>query len=244
MKLEEKRVLITGGGSGIGLAVATSYAREGAAVVIAGRSRERLDAGLAAAGEVAGRMLARTADVKDLDEVRRLVQWAEAELGGIDILVNNAGVNVPRRSLAELSPEDWRKMVEINLNGAFYCIHEVLPGMRKRGSGLILNISSIAGVRISEVAGAGYSATKFGLSTLSYFTGIEERENGIRSCLICPGEVNTAILDDRPNPMPAADRLEILQPEDVAAAALFIAMLPPRATVPELVISPSRARFG
>ncbi len=244
MKLKDQGVLVTGGGSGIGLAIAESFASEGAEVIICGRGQDRLDAALAGAGELAERIRARVVDVSNRDDVRRLVAWTEDQLGAIDILVNNAGVNVPQRSLAELSVEDWRQMVEINLNGAFYVIHDVLPGMRARNSGLIINISSVAGARVSEIAGAGYSASKFGMSTLSYFTGIEERENGIRSCVICPGEVNTPILDYRPVPVPEEDRQNILQPEDVAAAALFVATLPPRATVPELIITPSSAYFG
>ena len=244
MKLSGKGVLITGGGSGIGLAIAESFAREGARIVISGRSAERLEEGRAQTGELADRILTRATDVSNRDDVRALVAWAEEQLGGIHILVNSAGVNVPDRALADLSVDDWRLMVEINLNGAFYCIHDVLPAMRERKEGLIINISSIAGVRISGVAGVGYSASKYGMSTLSYFAGIEEREYNIRSSIICPGEVNTPILDRRPVPVPEEKRRAILQPEDVAAAALFIATLPPRASVPELIITPTLIPFG
>ena len=237
MKLTGKGVLVTGGGSGIGLAIAESFAGEGAKVVITGRNARKLEAARSQSGDLAQRILAGSADVSSREDVHQLVAWSERQLGAIDILVNNAGVNVPNRTLGELSVEDWEQMVKINLNGAFYCIHEVLPAMRTRKSGLIINISSVAGARIAEVAGAGYSASKFGMSTLSYFTGIEERENGIRSCVICPGEVNTPILDQRPVPVPEEKRQSILQPEDVAAAALFVATLPPRATVPELVLA-------
>lgn len=244
MKLDGKGALVTGGGSGIGLAIATCFAREGAAVVIAGRTVERLEAARREAGDVGERIIPRVADVAHQDQVRELVAWAEEHLCGIDILVNNAGINVPRRTLAELSPDDWRRLVEVNLNGAFYCIHEVLPRMREREAGQIINIASDAAVRISEVSGVGYSAAKFGMSALSLFTGIEEGDHGIRSSLICPGEVNTPILDHRPVPVPDEKRRQILQPEDVAAAALFVATLPPRVTVPELIITPSKARFG
>jgi NAD(P)-dependent dehydrogenase (short-subunit alcohol dehydrogenase family) len=242
-KLTGKGALITGGGSGIGLAIAQSFAGEGAAVVIAGRSPERLDAALAEAGSLASHIAARPADVSSREQVRELVAWSEDHLAGIDILVNNAGINVKHRALAELSVEDWEKVIEINLNGSFYCIHEVLPRMRERNSGLIINISSTAGIRVSEIAGPGYSVSKHGMSALSLATGMEEREHGIRSCLICPGEVNAPILDHRPVPVPEEKRRQILQPEDIAAAALFVATLPPRATVPQLVITPSHARF-
>ncbi len=244
MKLQDKRVLITGGGSGIGLGIAETFAREGAHIVITGRSAERLESARAGLGEASDRIFARAADVSDREQAAGLVAWTEEKLGGIDILVNNAGINVPQRTLAGLDPEDWRRMVEINLNGPYYCIHATLPGMRRRKDGYIINISSIAGVRILEVAGVGYTASKYGMTALSFFTGIEERENGIRSCVICPGEVNTPIIDRRPNPMSAEDRAQILQPEDIAAAALFVATLPKRASVPELIMTPSRARFG
>ena len=115
--------------------------------------------------------------------------------------------------------------------------------MRSRRAGLIITISSVAGVRASVLGGAAYSASKFGASALSQMVGMEEAENGIRSCLICPGEVNTPILDDRPIRPTSEACSAMLQPEDLAQAALFLAMLPPRATVPEMVITPSTQTY-
>jgi len=157
--------------------------------------------------------------------------------------VNNAGVNVPKRALSELSTEDFDKIVRVNLNGAFYVIHGVLPVMRKQGGGLIINVSSVAGVRASELGGAAYSASKFGLSGLSKTIGVEEAKNGIRSCLIYPGEVNTPILDARPVVPDAEQRAKMLQPEDLAQAALLVATLHTRATIPEMVVTPTLQRF-
>jgi NADP-dependent 3-hydroxy acid dehydrogenase YdfG len=244
MKLQDKRVLITGGGSGIGLGVTELFAAEGANIVITGRSEERLETAKAGLGEAGERVSVRACDVSDRAQVADLVAWTEGRLGGIDILVNNAGVNVTDRSLAKVSPEDWQQMVDINLNGAFYCIHEVLPGMRARQDGYIINVSSIAGIRVYELAGVGYTASKYGMAALSLCAGVEERENGIRVCNICPGEVNTPIIDRRAEVMPPEVRAQILQPEDVAAAALFVATLPKRASVPELVITPTKNRFA
>lgn len=243
-KLDGIVALVTGGGSGIGLAIATSFAREGARVIITGRSQKRLEKARSGAGDLASRIEIHPADVADRGQVRELVRQIDQTAGKVDILVNNAGVNVVERSLAKLASEDWDRMVAVNLNGAFYCTQEVLPGMREKGKGLIINISSVAGVRITEVAGVGYAASKYGMSAMSYFTGIEEREHGIRTCLICPGEVNTPILDQRPVPVPEERRRQILQPEDIAAAALFVATLPDRVSVPELIMSPVSARFG
>ena len=244
MKLEGKSAIVTGGGSGIGRAIAESFAREGAAVVTVGRNAEKLEAARQEAGAAAGRILPRALDVSDRAAVHDMVEWAEGELGKIDILVNNAGTNVPRRSLSELSADDFEKMVNINLNGAFYCVYEVLPKMRARWDGLIINVSSVAGVRASVIGGAGYTASKFGMAGLSLTIGLEEAENGIRSCLICPGEVNTPILEDRPVIPDAEARTRMLQPQDLAQAALFVATLHPRACVPEMIITPTVQKFS
>ena len=244
MKLEGKCVIVTGGGSGIGRAIAGFFAREGARVVTVGRNAEKLEAARQEAGDVSSRILPRAVDVSDRAAVHDMVEWAGAELGRIDILVNNAGTNVPRRSLSELSIDDFEKMININLNGAFYCAHEVLPRMRVQQDGLIINVSSVAGVRASVIGGAGYTASKFGMAGLSLTIGLEERTNGIRSCLICPGEVNTPILEDRPVIPDAEARARMLQPEDLAHAALFVATLHPRATIPEMIVTPTTQKYS
>ena len=243
MKLENKIALVTGAGSGIGRAVAETFAQEGAHVVSVGRTREKLDSAKREAGETGVRIHPRALDVSDRTAAKALVAATVAQFGAIDILVNNAGVNVPCRALSELSMDDFDKIVQVNLNGAFYLIHEVLPIMRERRDGLIINVSSIAGIRGSELGGAAYSASKFGMAGLSKTVGLEEGDNGIRSCLIYPGEVNTPILDSRPVVPDADQRARMLQPEDLAQAALLVATLHPRATIPELVISPTIQKF-
>ncbi len=244
MRLAGKNVLVTGGGSGIGRGIAECFAREGAKVVIVGRTAEKLEAVCKAAGADSERILPRVADATDRASVDAAVAWATEQLGSIDILVNNAGTNVARRAIKDLSTEDFDLMISTNLNGPFYFVHAVIPQMRERGEGLIINISSTAGVRVSEVAGGGYSASKFGLAALSLQIGLEEGKNGVRSCMICPGEVNTPILDKRPVVPSDERRAKMLQPEDLAAAALLIATLHPRATIPELIITPTLQQFG
>jgi NAD(P)-dependent dehydrogenase (short-subunit alcohol dehydrogenase family) len=244
MRLQGKTSIVTGAGSGIGRAIAETFAREGARVITVGRSAAALEKARQAAGELAKRLQPRPADVSDRAAVRELVGEVERDLGKIDILVNNAGINVPRRALRELAAEDFDSMVEINLTGAFNMIQAVLPGMRARGDGLIINVSSTAGVRAATVAGAGYAASKYGLSALSLSIGLEEGENGIRACLICPGEVNTPILDRRPAVPSPEQRARMLQPEDVAQAALLAATLHPRATIPQLIITPAIQKFS
>jgi NADP-dependent 3-hydroxy acid dehydrogenase YdfG len=237
MDLTGKIALVTGGGSGIGLGIALALAREGCQVVVCGRDADRLRR---AAAEFDGRppILPRPCDVARREQVGELVRGVETELGAIDVLVNSAGVNVARRSIAELAPDDWDRMLAVNATGAFNMIHAVLPGMRRRDSGLIVNISSIAGKRAMELAGPGYCASKFALSALGTAVALEERAHGIRVTNVYPGEVDTPILEQRPTPVPPERRAEMVRPEDVAACVVTVARLPDRVQVPELIITP------
>ncbi|HEV3259911.1 MAG TPA: SDR family oxidoreductase [Gemmataceae bacterium] len=237
-RLQGQTALVTGGGSGIGLAVARLLLGEGARVAITGRDEAKLRRAADAlhAGE---RLMHHPADVSDAGQVQALVRRVTEEMGPIDILVNNAGTNIKERRLRELTSENWKLLVETNLDGAFYCTHAVLPQMLERHSGFIVYVSSIAGKRASPLGGAAYAASKFGMSALGLCLAAEEKDSGIRVSVIYPGEVETPILDVRPEPVSAEQRRQILQPEDVAAAVLFVVTLPPRVSVPELVIKPT-----
>jgi NAD(P)-dependent dehydrogenase (short-subunit alcohol dehydrogenase family) len=238
MSLLNRTALVTGGGSGIGAAIALALAKAGCRVAICGRREDRLQ-------ETAARhrgefpLLVHAADIADRDDVSRLFTWAEHELGHIDILVNSAGINVPQRAMAELSPDDWDRVLQVNATGAYNCIRMVLPEMRRRRDGLIINICSIAGLRTGLLGGVAYNASKFAMAALGRTLAVEEKDHGIRVTTIYPGEVETPILDDRPEPVSDEHRARILQPEDVAAAAMMIVHLPARAHVPELVIKPT-----
>ncbi|MFO0899376.1 MAG: SDR family oxidoreductase [Pirellulales bacterium] len=243
MKLSGKTAVVTGGGTGIGKAVALALAAEGCRVAIVGRREDKLrETAAAFKGEPA--ILCRAADVADAAQVEQLFAWADKELGKVDILVNNAGINVRDRTMAQLSIDDWEAMHRVNASGPFYCMRAVLPGMRKRGDGLIINISSTAGKRASLLGGVGYSAAKFAASALGLTAALEEGKNGIRVTTIYPGEVNTPILDGRPTPVSDEHRRRILQPDDLAAAVLMVACLPPRAHVAEMVIKPTTQDFA
>lgn len=243
MKLAGKTAVVTGGGTGIGFGIAVALAQEGCRVAIAGRRADKVaEAAKTFSGQPA--LLHHPVDVSDLKSVETLFQWANKELGKIDVLVNSAGVNVVKRSMADLSVEDWEYMMQINATGAYYCIRQVLPQMRDRRDGLIVNISSTSGVRASLLGGVGYSAAKFAMSALGTTVGLEVNPLGVRVTNIYPGEVDTPILEARPVPVTAEHRARILKPEDVGAAVLMIACLPPRANVPELIIKPTSQLYS
>lgn len=242
MRLEGKTALVTGGGTGAGQAIAAQLAAEGAQVVIMGRREEKLRETCQA---IQAKRPVRyfVGDVASRDDVSRIVDWVSQAFGQIDILVNNAAVNIVQRRLHQLTPENWDYLLHVNSTGAFNMVHAVLPAMRERRDGLIINISSISGMRPSVLAGAAYSASKAALGALSKLINLEEAQHGIRSTLIYPGEINTPILDARPVPVSAEQKAAMLQPEDVAAAVVFVACLPARANVPDLVIKPTNAEW-
>ena len=225
---------ITGGGSGIGLAGAQELKKAGATVVISGRNERTLrHAGLEAIA----------CDVGDKAQVAKTYAEIEKRHGRVDILVNSAGVNVPRRNYRDVSIESWDQIVAINLSGMFYCVHAVLPGMRGRKDGLIINVSSWFGRYTNALAGPGYAATKRAVVALTEQLNMEECANGIRATSILPGEAATPILEKRPVPPPPEARARMLQPDDLGKTILFIAALPPRACVNEIIISPTWNRF-
>lgn len=248
MKLQNKVVLVTGGGSGVGQCVAETFVQEGAKVVITGRRAQMLDdvcAGVADTfPEAAHALKGFAADMSNREQVAALVEFTNAEFGPVDILVSNAGTNVADRQLDVLTAEDWDLVMNVNATGAFNITQALLPQMRERKDGIIISIASIAGVRPSALAGAAYNASKHAMTAYTKSISLEEKDNGIRATAICPGEINTPILDRRPAPPPEEARVLMLQPEDVAAACLFVATLHPRANVPEMVIKPTNAAWS
>lgn len=235
-QLVGKVVLVAGAGSGIGRAAAVRLAREGAAIHLAGRRREALaeTQALMAGADVA----IHPADVGDPAAVEELAKAVLAARGRLDVLVNTAGVNVPRRSLAEAGVEDYQRVLDTNLRGAFLLSRAFLPAMRAQGGGTLIHVGSDSALRGNNFAGVAYIASKFGLQGLVQAINAEERQNGIRATAIHPGEVNTPILDKRPVPPPPEARARMLQPEDVAECIALAALLPPRAVIEELVVRP------
>ena len=243
MDLTGKIALVVGGAGGIGLGIAKALAAEGCKVALADQNEEAL---LEAAkpSEAASKFLRRTCDVTNRKQVAQLFRWLAEEVGPIDILVNSAGINVGDRMMANIAPADFDRVMTVNTTGTFNCIHAALPVMRKKSSGLIVNIVSLAGKHTMLLAGMPYCVSKFATGALGTFVNLEECGNGIKVTNIYPGETNTPIIDKRPSPPPPEKRARMLQPEDIAACVVTIAKLPPRAVVPELVITPPHMMIG
>jgi NADP-dependent 3-hydroxy acid dehydrogenase YdfG len=239
-RLEGKSAWVTGAGSGIGRAIAILFAQEGAKVALTGRRTAPLEE---TAAMIGGGAVVVPADLTDETQVAAALAKVEASIGGPDILVNNAGVNLPKRYLHQLTPEAIRTLVDGNLTAPFMTSVAVLPGMRRRGGGHLVQIASMAGKNISFLSGPGYTAAKHGFVALSQAINQENGIHNIRSCCICPGEVATDILKNRPEPVPAEEIERLLQPEDIAAMALFAVTMPPRANITEMLVTPTYMRL-
>jgi NAD(P)-dependent dehydrogenase (short-subunit alcohol dehydrogenase family) len=230
-------VVVTGAGSGIGLACAVRFMAAGATVVLLDRDTPALDAAVSASAE--GTFEAMPCDVSDQPAVSETLRSVEARHGRIDVLVNCAGINTPDRHFSRTSAADWDKVIGVNLSGMFYCCHAVIEGMRRRGSGTIINFASWAGRRAGYFPGVAYSASKRAVLALTESINVEEGLHGVRATAIVPEEVATAIVDKRPVPPTPQERARMLTPEDVAEAVVFTASLPSRVCINELVISPT-----
>jgi NAD(P)-dependent dehydrogenase (short-subunit alcohol dehydrogenase family) len=230
-------VVVTGAGSGVGRAIALKFAAEGWQVALVGRTPATLTATADLAGPAADQCAVFVSDVSSADAVAAMGDAVLARFGHVDVLVNAAGINVPRRSFATLSLDDWHAVLATNLHGAYYCVRAFLPSMREHGSGTIININSDVGKVARDLAGAAYVSSKFGLRGLAQQINAEERGNGIRACSICPRDVNTPLLDKRLQPPSPEARARMLQPDDLAACVWLVATLPSRAIVDEISLS-------
>ena len=239
MRLDGKTAIVTGAGSGIGRAVAETLAGAGAHVVATDIDGAAAAETAAAAKAAGGSVEARPLDVTDKAAVEAVARRIDDRWGRCDILVNSAGVNIHDRHWRDLDNAEFDQVVSINLNGAFYCTQAVLPMMRARKDGLVIQVSSWAGRYHSYITGPAYGASKFGLTALSANLNIEECVHGIRSCALCPGEVATPILDHRPVPVSAEDRAKMVQPDDMGDLILFIARMPAHVCLNEIVVSPT-----
>jgi NAD(P)-dependent dehydrogenase (short-subunit alcohol dehydrogenase family) len=233
---------ITGGGSGIGLAWGLELARAGAHVVISGRTAATNASALNELQAVGSAEVLQL-EVSDAKAVAQAAADILRRHKRIDILINSAGTNLGKRNFLDMSVKGWDEIVGINLSGLFYCCHAALPAMRAQKDGLVINISSWAGRYPSTLTGPAYNATKRAVIALTESINAEECRNGIRATSVLPGEVATPIMEKRPVPPPREERERMLQAEDLGQTLLYLASLPPRACVNELIISPTWNRL-
>ena len=232
--LEGQVAIVTGAGRGIGHAIAHAFAREGARVVLAARTRQELAATAAAIRESGGTALAIPTDVTQDGAVEAMVEQATGELGRVDVLVTAAGA-ASFGPVVGTKPADWDTILAVNLRAVMVCCRAVLPVMIRQRRGTIINIASVAAQR--PIAGAAvYTATKAGVVGFSRVLAEELRGDGVRVGVLVPGAVDTPLWDTIANP---PDRSRMLRPEDVARAAVLMASLPPGASLEELTLLPS-----
>jgi NADP-dependent 3-hydroxy acid dehydrogenase YdfG len=240
-RLEGKNVLVTGSSSGIGQAIALACAQEGANVALVARRAARLEAVAAQIRELGQTAAICVADVADDAQCLAALADATQQLGPIDVLVNNAGTNLKNRSIQETTIEEWRRILEVNLTSAYVLTKAVLPDMIAREGGTIINIGSRSAMLPSIFAGVAYSTSKIGLDSLTQIANEEGNAYGVRSCVIHPGEVETEILVYRKAPVSEERRQRMMQGEDIAAAVVLVASLPPRANIDLISIRPTRS---
>tara|TARA_R100000005_G_scaffold69194_3_gene37070 strand:- start:4786 stop:5541 length:756 start_codon:yes stop_codon:yes gene_type:complete len=240
--LTGKVAWITGAGTGIGQAGALSLSRAGMQVILSGRRADKLAETAEMIRDVGGKPVIEALDIVDADQVASVAGRISETFGRLDVAVFSAGMNIRERAWDKVGPEGWTSVVEADLNGAFYCCHSVLPMMRKQQQGLIINVASWAGVRPSKLSGPAYSAAKHGMVAMNESLNMEEAKNGIRATALCPGEVATPILENRPVKLSEAEKAAMLQSEDLGETILFLAQLDPRVCVNQMIISPTANR--
>ena len=238
VSLQNQTVLIIGASSGIGRETAKLFARAGARVMASARRDDRLSSLQSELAAEKHPIEIQAADAAKISDMESLAQRTREKLGPVDMLIYVTGTNIPDRSMKRLTTATWDMMISVNLNGAFYITQALLPQMRERRSGYLIYISSISG-QIPDVSGASYQAAKRGIIGLSHAIRVEERENGIRTCVIMPGLVESELLERRPVKPTPEMLAKAMQPVDVAEAVLAVAQFPPRVTIPEMMIVPT-----
>jgi NADP-dependent 3-hydroxy acid dehydrogenase YdfG len=241
--LSGKVAWVTGAGSGMGLSGTRHLAAAGATVIMSGRRADVLEREAESIRKAGGKAEVAALDVSDAMAVQGVAQSILARHDRVDILVNSAGLNHPQRFWGNQTVASWEQVIRVNLDGTFYCTHAVLPPMRTRKDGLVINISSWAGKYTLAMAGAAYNGSKHAVVALTESLNMEECVNGIRACAICPAEVATPILDRRPVPPSPEERARMLQADDLGRTILWVAEQPPHVCVNEITISPTWNRM-
>lgn len=235
--VEGRRAVVVGAGGGIGRAIAARLGGAGARLAL-------VDLSAAAIQKSGIDGLVIEADITDRGQVDAAAKAVREAFGGADILVNAAGINTKTRTLGDMSPEQWERVVGVDLTGVFHCTQAFLEMMRESTSGIVVTIASTAALNATAGAGAHYCAAKRAVLSLTESINAEEARHGVRGCVVCPGEVDTPLVDMRPSPPSPERRAAALRPDDVAEAVYFAVTRPPRVTVSEIVVYPSAQLSG
>ena len=231
-----KIAVVTGGTRGIGRAIAENLLQEGCKVAICGRKQESVDRAVAEMASL-GTIIGHAADITQQSQVDAFFTKVDEQFGGLDILVNNAGEGVFRK-VGEMTVEDWKRNIDLNLNGAFFCAHAALARFMQRGGGFIVNISSLA-AKNAFSGGAGYNASKFGLNGFSEALMLDHRYDNVRVCSVMPGSVDTEFSSEAKR---AADTSWKVAPKDVADVVSLVVRMPARTMISQVEMRPSKPK--
>jgi len=235
--LAGKIAVVTGGTRGIGRAIAERLLEEGCSVAICGRKQATVDSAVAEMHRL-GTIAGFAADVTQPEQVEHFFSQVERQFGGLDILVNNAGEGVFRK-VGEMTVDDWRRNIDLNLNGAFYCAHAALSRFAQRGGGFVVNISSLA-AKNAFSGGAGYNASKFGLNGFTEALMLDHRYDNVRVCSVMPGSVATDFAGDASKR--TADSGWKVAAQDVAEVVTMVLRMPARTMVSQVEMRPSKPK--
>jgi NADP-dependent 3-hydroxy acid dehydrogenase YdfG len=237
--LEGKIAWITGAGTGIGRGGALALAEAGAVIILSGRRKTQLEDVKSTILAAGGNAETAPLDIVDVEACDKTVEFILGAHNRLDIVINSAGLNVPKRKWKEISHDDWRKVLDVDLGGAYNVCQAALKPMRVQRDGLIINVSSMASQRVGGVSGFSYTAAKTGLNALNESINHEHCHLGIRACALCPGEVATEILTKRPIPPSPEDQARMIQESDMGRAIRFIAETPAHLCLNEFHITPT-----
>ena len=234
--LKNKIAWITGAGSGIGQNTAIKLAELGMKVILSGRNIKNLQKTALKCGK---NSLIKSLDISDKQSVKKITNEIKNEFEHIDVLINCAGINIENRDWDNIDENDWDKVIQTNISGLFYCCKSVIPLMKKRMDGLIINVSSWSGNHVSLLSGVSYTSSKHALNAMTETINMKYCNLGIRACSLCPGEVATPILDKRPKKLTPEQKNKMLKPEDLGETIAFLCQMPKHVCINQLTISPT-----
>ena len=234
--LKNKIAWITGAGSGIGENAAIKLSALGMKVILSGRDKNKLKL---TADKCKNETSIKPLDVSNNKKVEQTLKEIIEKYTNVDVLINSAGINVEQRDWDVINKNDWDNIFQTNVNGLFYCCKSVLPYMKVKQDGLIINISSWAGKEVSLLSGVTYTSSKHAVNAMTETINMKYCNLGIRACALCPGEVATPILDKRPKKLSIEQKNKMLQPDDLGETIAFLCQMPKHVCINQLIISPT-----